>query len=45
MQGPMPGVGMMELLILAMLGGGSLVGVGILVAIILVVVKKSTGDK
>ncbi|MEW4565045.1 hypothetical protein AB1K70_21150 [Bremerella sp. JC770] len=45
MQGPMLGIGMMELLILAILGGGCLVGVGILVTVILLLVKKSTEDK
>ncbi|MBA2113100.1 hypothetical protein [Bremerella alba] len=41
----MGSVGVIELLILAMMGAGCLVGVGILVAFILFVVKKSSGDK
>ncbi len=45
MQGPTAGIGIMELLVLAVLGGGCLLGVGVLITVILLVIKKSTKDK
>ena len=45
MQGPADGIGPMELLVLAVLGGGCLLGVGVLITVILLVIKKSTKDK
>ncbi|WP_261341381.1 MULTISPECIES: hypothetical protein [Pirellulaceae] len=41
----MAGIGMMELLVLAILGGGCLVGVGVLITVILLVVKNATKEK
>lgn len=41
----MAGIGMMELLVLAILGGGCLVGIGVLITIILLVVKNATKEK